>query len=200
MNALINKLIQENFDQLNKSVEKLNLWQQENKEMITSLTRQYKDMSDNFEATSSSLTRVKDDTSILVSEGGKLHQLVDALNQVIIEDKRFIEVTKELHETANLSKSNMESFNESTQKLNEWVQLLIAKLEELNKIRDYGEQFWQGTKDKMEEGVGIITKGSQTLNSQLTSLDRQFYGRLSATLAELDNCITKMVEQIGKRR
>lgn len=209
MNALINKLIQENFDQLNKSVEKLNQWQQENKEMIISLTQQYKEMSENFEATSSSLTRVKDDTTTLVSEGGKLRRLVDALNQVIIEDERFIEVTRELHETANLSKSNMELFNESSQSLNEWVrkqrnfvdgiQLLIAKLEELNKIRDYGEQFWKGTKDKMEEGVNIITKGSQTLNSQLTSLDRQFYGRLSATLAELDNCITKMVEQIGKR-
>ena len=210
MNSLINKLIQENFDQLNSSVEKLNQWQQENKEMIASLTQQYKEMSDNFEATSSSLTRVKEDTTSLVSEGGKLHQLVEVLNQVIIEDERFIEVTKELHETANLSKSNMESFNESTKVLNEWVrkqrkfvegvQLLIAKLEELNKIRDYGEQFWRGTKDKMEEGIGIITRGSQTLNSQLTSLDRQFYGRLSATLAELDNCITKMVEQIGKRR
>ncbi len=210
MNSLINKLIQENFDQLNKSVEKLNQWQQENKEMIASLTHQYREMSDNFEATSTSLTRVKDDTTSLVSEGGKLRQLVDALNQVIIEDERFIEVTKELHETANLSRSNMESFNESTKTLNEWVrkqhnfvdgvQLLIAKLEELNKIRDYGEQFWQGTKDKMEEGVGILTRGSQTLNSQLTSLDRQFYSRLSATLAELDNCITKMVEQVGKRR
>lgn len=210
MNSLINKLIQENFDQLNKSVEKLNQWQQENKEMIASLTHQYREMSDNFEATSTSLTRVKDDTTSLVSEGGKLRQLVDALNQVIIEDEHFIEVTKELHETANLSRSNMESFNESTKTLNEWVrkqrnfvdgvQLLIAKLEELNKIRDYGEQFWQGTKDKMEEGVGILTRGSQTLNSQLTSLDRQFYGRLSATLAELDNCITKMVEQVGKRR
>lgn len=210
MNSLINKLIQENFDQLNTSVEKLNQWQQENKEMIASLTHQYREMSDNFEATSTSLTRVKDDTSSLVSEGGKLRQLVDALNQVIIEDEHFIEVTKELHETANLSKSNMESFNESTKTLNEWVrkqrnfvdgvQLLIAKLEELNKIRDYGDQFWKGTKDKMEEGVGILTRGSQTLNSQLTSLDRQFYGRLSATLAELDNCITKMVEQVGKRR
>lgn len=210
MNSLINKLIQENFDQLNKSVEKLNQWQQENKEMIASLTHQYREMSDNFEATSTSLTRVKDDTTSLVSEGGKLRQLVDALNQVIIENERFIEVTKELHETANLSRSNMESFNESTKTLNEWVrkqrnfvdgvQLLIAKLEELNKIRDYGEQFWQGTKDKMEEGVGILTRGSQTLNSQLTSLDRQFYSRLSATLAELDNCITKMVEQVGKRR
>lgn len=210
MNSLINKLIQENFDQLNTSVEKLNQWQQENKEMIASLTHQYREMSDNFEATSTSLTRVKDDTASLVSEGGKLRQLVDALNQVIIEDEHFIEVTKELHETANLSKSNMESFNESTKTLNEWVrkqrnfvdgvQLLIAKLEELNKIRDYGDQFWKGTKDKMEEGVGILTRGSQTLNSQLTSLDRQFYGRLSATLAELDNCITKMVEQVGKRR
>ena len=210
MNSLINKLIQENFDQLNTSVEKLNQWQQENKEMIASLTHQYREMSDNFEATSTSLTRVKDDTASLVSEGGKLRQLVDALNQVIIEDEHFIEVTKELHETANLSKSNMESFNESTKTLNEWVrkqrnfvdgvQLLIAKLEELNKIRDYGDQFWKGTKDKMEEGVGILTRGSETLNSQLTSLDRQFYGRLSATLAELDNCITKMVEQVGKRR
>lgn len=101
-------------------------------------------------------------------------------------------------------------FNESTKALNEWirkqrnfvdgVQLLIAKLEELNKIRDYGEQFWKGTKEKMEEGVNIITHGSQTLKSQLSSLDRQFYGRLSATLAELDNCITKMVEQVEKRR
>ena len=33
MNSLINKLIQENFDQLNRSVERLNQWQQENKEM-----------------------------------------------------------------------------------------------------------------------------------------------------------------------
>lgn len=210
MNSLINKLIQENFDQLNHSVEKLNQWQQENKDMIASLTRQYKEMSDNFEATSTSLTRVKDDTTSLVCEGGKLRQLVDALNKVIIEDERFIEVTKELHETANLSKTNMESFSESTKTLNEWirkqrnfvdgVQVLIAKLEELNKIRDYGEQFWKGTKDKMEEGVNIIARGSETLNSQLTSLDRQFYGSLSATLAELDNCITKMVEQVGKRR
>ena len=90
MNSLINKLIQENFDQLNTSVEKLNQWQQENKEMIASLTHQYREMSDNFEATSTSLTRVKDDTASLVSEGGKLRQLVDALNQVIIEDEHFI--------------------------------------------------------------------------------------------------------------
>lgn len=210
MSTLINKLVQENFEQLNKSVERLNVWQQENKEMITSLTQQYKEMSENFETTSDTLSHVKDNTKALVSDGGKLHQLITTLSQVIVEDERFIKVTSELHEAAKLSKSNMESFDESTRSLNEWirkqrnltdeVRVLVSKLEELNKIRDYGEHFWKSTKEKMEEGVNIISRGSQTLNTQLTSLDRQFYGRLSATLAELDNCITKMVEQIANRR
>lgn len=204
MNALINKLIQENFDQLNQSVEKLNQWQQENKEMISSLTRQYKEMSSNFEATSTSLVRVKDDTQALVSEGGKLRQLVDALNEVIINDKKFLEISDHLKQTAELSHTNMEAFNESTTQLNEWVrkqrnfvdavQVLLAKLEELGKIRDYSEQFWQGTKKSMEEGVGIIKQGSVTLQRSLTDLDRQFYARLNTTLAELDTCIQAMIK------
>lgn len=210
MNALINKLIQENFDQLNKSVEKLNRWQQENKDMIASLTRQYKEMSTNFEATSTSLTRVKADTQTLVAEGSKLHQIVDALNKVIVNDERFIKTAEHLQKTAELSQSNMEAFDESTKSLNEWVrkqrnfvdgvQILIKKLEDIGKIKDYNDQFWKGTRQQMEEGVNIISKGTQTLNTQLKSLDQSFYRRLSATLAELDNCITKMVEQLGKRR
>ena len=204
MNTLINKLIQENFDQLNKSVEKLNQWQQENKEMIASLTRQYKEMATNFEATSTSLVKVKDDTALLVSEGGKLRQLTDALNEVIINDKKFIEISNKLQQTADLSKSNMESFDSSTKALNEWVkkqrhfvdgvQMLIEKLDEISKIKDYNEQFWQGTKRSLEEGLNVIKNGSQTLNARLTDLDRSFYARLSTTLAELDSCIQAMIK------
>ena len=204
MNTLINKLIQENFDQLNKSVEKLNQWQQENKEMIASLTRQYKEMATNFEATSTSLVKVKDDTALLVSEGGKLRQLIDALNEVIINDKKFIEISNKLQQTADLSKSNMESFDSSTKALNEWVkkqrhfvdgvQMLIEKLDEISKIKYYNEQFWQGTKRSLEEGLNVIKNGSQTLNARLTDLDRSFYARLSTTLAELDSCIQAMIK------
>ena len=209
MNALINKLIQENFDQLNKSVEKLNIWQQENKEMIASLTKQYKDMAGSFEQTSTTLSSVSEDTKMLVSDGGKLRQLIDSLNQVLIEDTKFVEVTTKLENTVELTKSNMEQFDESTKSLNEWVrkqrnfvdgvQLLIEKLDELNKLRNYNEQFWQSTKRSMEEGIGIIKGGSEALNSQLTNLDQKFYTRLSATLAELDTCIQAMVNGNTRR-
>ena len=40
MSALIEKLVQENFQELNNSVQRMNNWQQENKEMITQLTNQ----------------------------------------------------------------------------------------------------------------------------------------------------------------
>ena len=205
MNSLINKLIQENFDQLNKSVESLNVWQQANKEMISSLTKQYKEMTANFEQTSTTLTKVSGDTRLLVSDGGKLRQLIDALNQVIIEDQKFVKIVAQIEETATLSKDNMLQFEESTKSLNEWVrkqrnfvdgvQILIQKLEELNKLRDYNEQFWQNTKRSLEEGVGFITQGSRTLNTQLTALDKQFYARLSTTLAELDACIQAMIRK-----
>ena len=205
MNSLINKLIQENFDQLNKSVESLNVWQQENKEMISSLTKQYKEMTANFEQTSTTLTKVSGDNRLLVSDGGKLRQLIEALNQVIIEDQKFVKIVAQIEETATLSKDNMLQFEESTKSLNEWVrkqrnfvdgvQILIQKLEELNKLRDYNEQFWQNTKRSLEEGVGFITQGSRTLNTQLTALDKQFYARLSTTLAELDACIQAMIRK-----
>ena len=204
MNSLINKLIQENFDQLNRSVERLNQWQQENKEMISSLTQQYKQMATNFETTSDSLDKVKDDTEALVSEGGKLRKIVDALNEVIVNDERFIKTAEHLQKTAELSQSNMESFDASTKALNGWVRkqrnfvdgvtLLIDKLEEIAKIKDYGQEFWQGTKKNMEEGVGIIKQGSVTLQQSLADLDSQFYARLNTTLAELDTCIQAMIK------
>jgi len=203
MNALINKLIQENFEQLNQSVERLNQWQQENKEMIQSLTRQYRQMADNFEQTSTTLDKVDKDTQLLVSEGGKLHQIVDALSKVIVEDEKFIKISSDLQTTTALTKSNFEQFDASTKILNDWVMkqknfvdgvvVLINKLEELGKIKDYGEEFWKETRQGMNDGVSIIKNGTEALNRQVSGLNNQFYARLSTTLTELDNCIQALI-------
>lgn len=210
MNGLIQRLVQENFEQLNKSVERLNSWQQENKNMIASLIRQYKDMETDFENSSTTLTKVSADTKALVGDGGKLQQLIAALNKVILENQSYIEVTKKLQETAELTKDNMVKFDDSTNKLNDWVrkqrnfvdgvQMLIAKLEKIEKIKDYGGEFWKETKSKMEEGVGIIRNGSKEIESQISGLDQHFYQRLSATLAQLDACIQAMVEAANKNK
>ncbi len=208
MNALISKLIQENFEKLNDSVEKLNKWQQENKEMITELTNQYRDMSKNFSDDSVALNKVKDDTQVLVGEGGKLSLLIAQLNKVMIDDTKFIQITKQLEDSANLTKDNMVKFDDATSKLNEWVRkqrnfvdavnILLQKLEELSKLKNYSEEFWKETKQGMTDGVGIIKDGTIALNKQINNIDQEFYSRLSSTLANLDACIQAMVNQKEK--
>lgn len=203
MNALISKLVKENFDQLNKSVERMNKWQQENKEIIKELTQQYKDMAQQFGQTGDTLHKVGTDTKALVGDGGKLQQLIKSLSAVLVEDKKFVEITKKLESTVELTKNNMTQFDASTKSLNEWVRkqrnfvdgvtLLINKLDELNNLRNYSEEFWKETKKGMNDGVNIIKKGSEQLNQQLTNLDVKFYERLAATLSELDACIQAMV-------
>lgn len=210
MHDLISRLIQQNFEQLNQSVQQLNTWQVENKQMISQLTSQYKAMADNFERNANTLTSVSADTKNLVSDGGKLKQLINSLNQVLLEDKKFEAMTKQLLDTANLTKDNMAEFEQSTNKLNEWVrknrgfveqvQMLINKLEDLNKLRDYSQEFWKDTKRGMEDGVNIIKQGSKALDAQLTDLDSKFYMRLSSTLSELDKCIQAMVNGKDNRR
>lgn len=204
MKSLIEKLVQENFEQLNKSVEQLNVWQQENKAMIQSLISQYKQMAQDFDGTSTTLTQVSEDTQRLISRGGTLSQLVETLRSVMIDDTKFSQITHNLTDTVALTKHNMQSFDDTTSRLNEWirkqrdfnegVRILIAKLDELNKIRDYGEQFWGDTKRHMEEGIGIIRQGTKMLDNELSTRDQTFYNRLTATFEELDSCISAMVE------
>ena len=204
MNELIGKLIQENFDQLNKSVEQLNQWQQENKAMIESLTKQYKEMESDFESTSTTVKQISSDVLQLAGNGGKLSQLIGQLQKVMIDDDKFVQIAGKLESTATLAKTNMESFDKSTTEMQEWinkqrnfadsVKSLIVKLDELNRFRDFNDGFWRDTKAKMNESVGIIENGSRVLQAQLTNLDKKFYDRLTTTLSELDACIQAMTD------
>ena len=164
-------------------------------------------VSDNVLLTKS-LAKVKDDTRLLVSDGGRLEELVNSLNEVIVHDEKFKAISSDLQKTADLSKANMESFDQSTRQLNEWVKkqrnfsdsvaVLIQKLEEINEMRNYASTFWKETKEGMNEAVGIVRNGSSELNRQLSGLDQQFYARLSTTLAQLDSCIQALITKAQK--
>ena len=70
----------------------------------------------------------------------------------------------------------------------------MKKLDEINKIKDYNEEFWRETRKNMNEGVGIIANASKSLNSSVSTLNEEFYERLNNTLANLDACIQAMYD------
>lgn len=204
LKELINRLVQENFEQLNKSVEQLNVWQVENKNMISELTSQYYNMTSEFKVTSTVLEEVADNTHSLIADDGHLKRLIEELQKVLVDDTKFEEIIVKLNDTISKVHDGTEAFDEATKELNTWirnhkdmgdgVRLLVKKLDEINRIKDYNEEFWRETRQNMNEGVGIIANASKSLNSSVSTLNEEFYERLNNTLANLDACIQAMYD------
>lgn len=209
MGDLIGRLVKENFDQLNTSVERLNTWQQENKEMISALTAQYKQMTANFSATDQTLQNVGMETANLVSQEGKLQSIVTALNEVMVNDEKFKEITNNLSSTADLTKANTQQMKAFSDDLTVWVNKqkefkseidkLINKIEEINKINDYSEKFWQNTKNGFDDGIKIISDNNTKLFEQFKEHTNQQHKQLDESAKQFQDEVSKITKQIQKQ-
>ena len=200
MNDLISKLVQENFSELNASVQSMNVWQRENKEMIGELTNQFQKTTELFEISSKTLSAVADKSEMLVAADGKLSGILASLDKILVNDEKLVKATDMLQETAEYVKSSTESFENLTNQLNEWVRternfkdsadVLVLKLEE---FRDLNSDVWKNYREEMESAVGIIKTTSQRLGEDLTNINNEFYDRLNETLSNLDLCIQRFL-------
>ena len=202
MSSLVEKLVKENFEELNASVQRMNDWQRENKAMITQLTNQFTLVSEQFQLTSSAIQTITTNTKELTDSNSVLQRIVQELRQVMVDDRRFTDITNKVAGTVELLKTNTEAFDQTTNKFNQWIQkehsfresvdALIIKLKEIEKIRDINGEFWDGTKKQLNEGVGILTGASKELRDGLDDINDSFTGQLNQTLVSLDQLIQRM--------
>jgi biopolymer transport protein ExbB/TolQ len=200
MSELINRLVKENFAELNNSVKSLNDWQKQNKEQIQKLTEHFQKTTEMFTISATTLKQVADNTKSLTDDDSKLSQLVDELRRVMIEDGKFQEIANKLTNTIETLESTTESFDETTSKLNEWVkteknfkeaaQILITKLEE---FRDFNGDVWDKYRKEMNKAVSIVKETSTRLGGDLENINSEFYERLNDTLTNLDQCIQRFI-------
>ena len=205
MGELIDRLVQENFRELNNSVQQLNTWQQENKRMVEELTNKFNQVTNNIESTSVSIKEISNNTKSLTDDNSNLSKLIKELQKVMIEDTKYQEIVQKLISTIETQKSTTEAFDKSTIQLNEWIRKqrqfsdsvskLLSRLEEIDKIKDINEVFWKETERKLQEGVGIISKANQDLSKDIESINAEFYERLSSTLTSLDELIRRIIKE-----
>jgi len=208
MSALIDRLVKENFEELNNSVNRMNTWQQENKEMIQTLTQQFEKVSNDFGIASESIVAITTNTEKLTSENSHLTKLIEELQKVMIEDTKYQEIVGQLTSAIDTLKSNTEAFDTTTNKLNDWVRnqmnfsdsvaKLLVRLEEIDKIKDINEVFWNNTRKQLNEGVGLIEKASNRLSGDLQNINTEFYERLNDTLQNLDRLIQRIVQNYSR--
>jgi MotA/TolQ/ExbB proton channel family len=200
MSELINKLVKENFQELNNSVKNLNDWQKSNKAQIETLTNQYEKAVELFTTSSVKLEDVSRNTKILTDEGGKLSQLVKQLQKVMIDDTKFEEIIGNIHNTVNTLQRTTNEFEVTTDKLNRWIrdeknfkegaQIIITKLEE---FKDLNGGVWESYRKELSNSIGIIKGTSERLGNDLDNINAEFYTRLNDTFTNLDLLIQRFI-------
>lgn len=200
MSELINRLVKENFSELNNSVKNLNDWQHQNKEQIKKLTEQFQNTTELFTISATTLKQVAENTKSLTDDDSKLNLIVEQLNNVMIEDGKFQEITSKLSTTIETLEKTTDSFEETTTKLNDWIrteknfkediQIIISKLEE---FRDFNGDVWDKYREEMTKAVSIVKETSTRLDEDLDNINAEFYERLNNTLQNLDQCIQRFV-------
>jgi biopolymer transport protein ExbB/TolQ len=205
MNELIVRLVKENFEELNNSVQNLNTWQKENKEMIDSLTNQFVKVSNEFEITAKSIQDITQNTEKLTNDNSHLSNLIQELQKVMIEDTKYQQIVDKLTNTIETLKQNTETFDETTNKLNNWiikehnfkqsVDILISRLEEIERIKDINGEFWNQTRIQLNEGVSVISNATRELRGNLDTISEEFTEQLNQTLTSLDELIQRLANQ-----
>lgn len=101
LNELIDRLVKENFEELNKSVQSLNEWQQQNKIQVETLINQFTQVSKELSISSETLEKTANSSEKLVSEDSKLTKLIKELYEVVQEDQKFIDAIVQLQKTTS---------------------------------------------------------------------------------------------------
>jgi len=213
---LIDRLVKENFEELNKSVQNLNEWQKNNKEQVEKLIDQYRIVSEQLKLSSETLTQIAGSTKSLVGDNSLLKQLVSELQKVMIEDKKFTQIIDKVQESISSLEENSEMLQGSSENLykaseslqdyikreesfTDSVDNLIKRLKEIEEIKELNGKFWNDIEQQMKKGVSILSDGNNHLLKEIETIDNNFNERLKKSFVNLDKILQSMVLSYQER-
>ncbi len=204
MSELINKLVQENFKELNTSVKSLNDWQQENKNQILKLTQQFTTVSDELQFSAETLNKVAQNTKALTDDNGKLAELVFTLQKLLINDTKFSEMAEKIDKSVKSLNVATADFEDFADKVNKWAtgqtnmnNTMIEVVAQLKDFKDFNGNVWNNYRNEMNKSVEIVRNASQMLSRDIDKINENFILMLNDTLSNLDTSIqTFMTERI----
>lgn len=204
MSTLINKLVQENFEELNNSVKQLNSWQLENKAMIVSLTQQFENTAKNFSISADAAKEMSVNTKRLTDDNSNLAKMIKELQKVMIEDTKYQQIVKELTTTINTLKENTSAFDKTTNELNDWVKnqmnfnegvaVLIHKLEDVKNVKDINEIFWNNFEKQLNQALTSLNKATTGLSDELENMNSIYYQQLNDMLKNFDSALRRAID------
>ena len=202
MKELFERLVKENFEELNRSVDRLNAWQRDNKEMIAQLTAQYGAAVTGFRESEQHIRNITEQNRQLTADDGKLQTLIAELRAVMVDDRKFTAITEGLRAATEAVEAGTERWGESTEQLRTWLRKqrdfteatdkVLERFAEIERIKDINDAFWGDVKRRLAEGTDAVAEGHETLARSLSSVEE----RLALGIDKIDDHFVAKLDQL----
>ncbi len=206
MTELINKLVKENFAELNNSVKNMVDWQRENKDQISALTAQFVQVQKNLAGVDTNLMSVGKSLSEITNDSSNLRKATNELKEVFVESGTLNKAATNLEQAAKTNNTASAAYATTTKNLQDWVakEIEFRKAAEnlvvaLNEVSNMKSTAWELYRNEMRNAASMIKESNAELTNAATRYNGEFYERLSNTLSSLDQCIQRMVIAANKR-
>lgn len=203
LNDLIERLVKENFEELNKSVENLNKWQQANKEQVEALLTQYKSLTEQLTLSASSIENVSKSTEVLVGGDSKLVKLIEELNTITKDgDNVLVKTIENLEGTSKDYKGvseELKSWFEQHAGFSDKIESLVDKLNEIEQLRNKAEGFFADVKEEFEAAATILKQSNSNVKEQVDEMRGAFTEGMDRSFTALDSILKKMVLEYAER-
>lgn len=224
MEDILSRLIKENFDALNKSVNQLNNWQEQHKanvdslvttlsglidknnEMIKSMESATSVVETNLSKASTEMDKVANRTKELTQENGKLQTIIKELENIFVEENIMTQLVDSAQVSVDKMNNATDNFTAGIEKVseienqifktNESMVLVNKELQEIAKFKEVNGDYWADVKIKLDKGVAILNAASTTMAQDLENIDDNFKSNLDDTFSSLDQLIKHYIERI----
>jgi len=180
---ILGSLVKQNFVLLTESVNNLNKWQAEHKQQVVTLTDTFLQVSNNTQTFNHTLGEIVEKNNQIIKQNEKISTIINALNQVIVDDQRYKDTLVQLHASTSTLKTTSETY----------MQILT----EVNSFSKSMENWFKGE--------GNLTHSILQLQKQLNDLKQVkvndipiFEDRLQKTFGTLDTILKAYHEAIPK--
>ncbi len=147
---ILNRLIAENFDELNKTVQNMNQWQKENKNNLETLNEANRNVSNHLRETSNLLAdkfkEILSHITNLANEEGRLQLILKELENITLGDNQFQTILKQTVDSMGTLEDvgvNVRNLATNVHRTNENLTVVTNHLQELAKfsLNDIDEHF-----------------------------------------------------------
>ncbi len=210
MSAIVDRLVKENFQELNAAVQNMLQWQVENKASMELLASRYREYINGIEVVHERLEEISSYNAALSGPNGQLAAMVAELKKLLYDEKPLAEVAEKMVVVMRQATQQLEQTNALNDKIKVWSSQFkgledttVRLVKSIEDMRNFESDVWKKYRAEMQEAVNIVVRTQEELRESMKTTvkewNRTYADNLTGVFQTLDELMSAYIERLEQK-